>query len=317
MDKALQSAFTIGSPEAAEILRLIEIFLAVSAVVYLAVVLALSYALARRRAARPDPLAVDDRADGRAQTIVVGLAVLTGLCIIALTGLSFATQAAITADRAPAVRLRLTAHQFWWEAQYREAKPTDWFVTANEIVVPVGAPVLVELEASDVIHSLWFPSLMGKQDLIPGQQNVLRFTVTREGVYRGQCAEFCGMQHAHMALLLRALPREDYEQWRARQLEPASDAARQIVAGEQVYISRGCGMCHTIKGTTSGGKTGPDLTHVGGRETIAAGLLPRSRETLAAWIADPQGLKEGSQMPKIDLSSDELQDVSAYLEALK
>src|SRR4051794_34459739 len=150
MDKALQSAFTIGSPEAAEILRLIEIFLAVSAVVYLAVVLALSYALARRRAARPDPLAVDDRADGRAQTIVVGLAVLTGLCIIALTGLSFATQAAITADRAPAVRLRLTAHQFWWEAQYREAKPTDWFVTANEIVVPVGAPVLVELEASDV-----------------------------------------------------------------------------------------------------------------------------------------------------------------------
>ncbi|MDB5545124.1 MAG: cytochrome c oxidase, subunit [Hyphomicrobiales bacterium] len=317
MEAALHSVFTTGGPEASEVLRLIAIFVALCAAIYVAVALALFYALGRRRRARPDPLSIDAAAESRAHTTVVGLTVLTGLCIIALTAISYATQSAITADRPPSVRVRLTGHQFWWEAQYRESKPNEMFATANEIVVPVGEPVLVELEASDVIHSLWFPSLMGKQDLIPGQQNILRFTVAREGVYRGQCAEFCGLQHAHMALLLRAVSKEDYAQWRARQLEPGDDAARQIANGERIYLSRGCGMCHTIRGTTSGGRTGPDLTHVGSRETIAAGLLPRNQGSLAAWIADPQRLKPGTQMPRVALSADELQDVSAYLEALK
>ncbi|MDB5596386.1 MAG: cytochrome c oxidase, subunit [Hyphomicrobiales bacterium] len=317
METALHSVFTASGPEAVEVLHLISIFVALCSAIWLAVALALFFALGRRRHARPSPLSLDTQAERRAQATVTGLTVLTALCLIGLTAVSYATQAAITADRAPSVRVRVTGHQFWWEAQYRETKPSEWFTTANEIVVPVGEHVLLELEASDVIHSLWIPSLMGKQDLIPGQQNVLRITAAREGVYRGQCAEFCGLQHAHMALLVRALSHEEYTQWRARQLEPASEAARQNEAGERVYISRGCGMCHTIKGTTSGGRTGPDLTHVGSRETVAAGLLPRSRGTLAAWIADPQGLKPGTQMPRITLSSDELQDLSAYLEALK
>lgn len=169
-----------------------------------------------------------------------------------------------------------------------------------------------------MIHSFWVPSLNGKQDLIPGQQNLIEIIASRPGVYRGQCAEFCGLQHAHMGMLVVAETPEDFDAWRTRQRAaadpPTTDEGRDGLA---VFTSRGCLMCHRVRGTIAGGAGGPDLTHVGARRMIAASELPLTRGTLAAWIANPQAIKPGSLMPQVRLGPDELNAVAAYLEGLK
>jgi cytochrome c oxidase subunit 2 len=170
----------------------------------------------------------------------------------------------------------------------------------------------------DVIHSLWVPSLAGKVDLIPGRLNELTLRADRAGVYRGQCAEFCGMQHAHMSLFVIAEEPEAYEAWaqqqRASASEPADDETRR---GRDAFLSKPCGTCHTVRGTAASGSTGPDLTHVGGRRSIAAGTLDTTRGSLAAWIADPQTIKPGNNMPLVPMSAEELRAISAYMASLK
>jgi cytochrome c oxidase subunit 2 len=214
--------------------------------------------------------------------------------------------------------IRVRGQQWWWQVIYPNHNPALAFETANEIHIPVGKNVRLELEGVDVIHSFWVPSLAGKQDLVPGRHNILTIRAERPGVYRGQCAEFCGLQHSHMAVLVIAEAGADYDRWVATQRESAvTPTDPEADTGRAVFISKPCAACHTIRGTPAAAKTGPDLTHVGGRRTIAAGLVERTRGSLAAWIADPQTLKPGNNMPLVPLTSDELRALSAYLESLK
>jgi cytochrome c oxidase subunit 2 len=219
------------------------------------------------------------------------------------------------AAEAPLV-VQLRGLQWWWQATYTADGEAPAFVTANELHLPLGRPVRLELSAEDVIHSFWVPSLAGKQDMIPGRDNVLHLTATASGVYRAQCAEFCGLQHAHMALLVVVEPPEEFASWRAAQAAPAMGEALEA-EGRRVFEQRPCGACHTVRGTTAAGRTGPDLTHIASRGTLAAGLLPMTPGALAAWIADPQTLKPGNNMPLVPLSADELQALTAWLASLR
>jgi cytochrome c oxidase subunit 2 len=217
-----------------------------------------------------------------------------------------------------AVNIELIGHQWWWEARYRDEDASREFTTANELHIPVGRPVVVTLRSNDVIHSLWIPNLQGKKDLIPGRTATLRLRADRAGTYRGQCAEFCGLEHALMALLVEAEPNERYEAWAARQRQPAATPADALARrGQEVFLGKSCVMCHTVTGTTANARLGPDLTHLASRRTIASGMFPNNRGHLAGWIADPQSLKPGVNMPANSLPPDDLQALLAYLETLK
>lgn len=211
----------------------------------------------------------------------------------------------------------VTGHQYWWEATYDGPTPGTRFATANEIHIPVGAPVLVRLHGADVIHSFWVPQLAGKTDTIPGQNNVTWLQADRPGRYRGQCTEYCGLQHAKMAFEVVAEPRDQFEAWRAHQAMaaavPIENGAR---FGEAVFAHR-CASCHAIRGTPAEGTIGPDLTHLKDRRLIGSGVLPNSAGAVAGWIQSPQTVKPGSTMPDQNLSGPELAAVSAYLETLK
>jgi cytochrome c oxidase subunit 2 len=217
-----------------------------------------------------------------------------------------------------ALTVRVTGNQWWWEVRYQDSEPSRIFMSANEIHVPVGETVKIELQSNDVIHSFWVPALAGKRDLIPGRPSELTIVADKPGVYRGQCAEFCGYQHAHMAITVVAQLRKEFDAWRKAQLsQAAAPASAEERRGRQVFLSRGCVMCHTIRGTDAGGTTGPDLTHFASRQGVAADTLPMTRGALAAWIADPQAIKPGAKMPRVDLSADDLNAVVAYVGSLK
>jgi cytochrome c oxidase subunit 2 len=242
----------------------------------------------------------------------------TALTVAVLTVLSFVAQRPLFAGRASTAGIRVIGHQWWWEVRYDGATPGEMFTTANEIHIPVGTPIKLSLESTDVIHSFWVPSLAGKQDLIPGHNNSIELLAQKPGVYRGQCAEFCGLQHAHMGLLVVAEPTQAFEQWQAAQRAAAAQPQEDERAkGAQVFVSKPCALCHTIRGTSAGGNFGPDLTHLGSRAYIGADVLPLTMGSLAAWIADPHGVKPGVNMPPVHLKPDELNAVTAYLIGLK
>jgi cytochrome c oxidase subunit 2 len=215
----------------------------------------------------------------------------------------------------PALTLEVTGHQWWWEARYLSDQPGETFVTANEIHIPVGRPVLVKVIGADVIHSFWVPALTGKTDTIPGRTNLTWLQADKAGVYQGQCTEYCGVQHAHMAFYVIADPPAAFEAWRAHQLATDPDVAS-AGPGAALFDAR-CGACHTVRGTSAGGVVGPDLTHLMSRQTIAAGALPNNPAALAGWVGNPQGAKPGSLMPATNLSGPELNQVVAYLEGLR
>jgi cytochrome c oxidase subunit 2 len=196
--------------------------------------------------------------------------------------------------------------------------PERRVIGANEIHVPVGEPIQIIATSRDVIHSLWVPNLHGKKDLIPGHTTATWFQADTPGVYRGQCAEFCGHQHAKMALWIVAEPRDVYEKWYASQLEtppPPTDSV--ALAGQNVFLTKNCAMCHTISGTLAGSRVGPDLTHIASRRSLAAGTLPNTRENLAAWILDAQKIKPGSRMPQNPMPKAELDALVTYLQTLR
>ena len=225
---------------------------------------------------------------------------------------------ATPAASADAIRIRVTGHQWWWEVQYRDPQLEHWITTANEIHVPVGRPIFVELRSADVIHSFWPPNLSAKRDLIPRKDNSLWLEADSAGVYRGQCAEFCGHQHAKMAFLVVAQPPDSFARWLSRERESAAVPADSLARrGQTVFLESGCPLCHTITGTLAGGRLGPDLTHLAGRRSLAAGTLPNTRGNLAAWIVTPQAIKPRSKMPPSTLDSEELQALLAYLETLR
>jgi cytochrome c oxidase subunit 2 len=313
-----QSALNAQGPAASTLAHMFWIFVAVLATVWVLTMIALLLSLRRRRPAGADPLATNPATERR-MTIVISVAVgLTLITVILLTGFSYAGQKALYAHKDGALSLTVTGQQWWWQITYEDSQPSRSFTTANEIHIPVGEPVLIKLESTDVIHSFWVPSLTGKMDAITGRQNQLQIQADRPGIYRGQCAEFCGFQHAHMGLLVVAETREDFERWRNHQISSAiapNDPERQ--RGMEIFMSKPCIMCHQVRGTDAGGKVAPDLTHVGSRRYIGAGTLETTRGNLAAWIVDPHGVKPGVNMPTVQLEPDEVQPLASYLEGLK
>jgi cytochrome c oxidase subunit 2 len=313
-----QSAFNAQAAQSEDIKRILLIFIVLGSAIWIAVMVVLLFGLIHRRALREHPLDFHQSFEGRAGGVIFIAGIATTVTVLALSVVSYGAQRTVFANDAPAVTVKVTGHQWWWEVEYQADSPHLTFITANEIRVPVGQPVTVQLESADVIHSFWVPSLTGKMDLVTGQQNTVQFTAKNPGVYRGQCAEFCGAQHAHMAFTVTALPPDEYGRWRDQQnLNARSPSDPLSIRGEQLFRGRGCGLCHTIRGTLAGGQLGPDLTHIGSRETIAAGTLPRNSGNLAAWIADPQHIKPGNLMPKTSLRSDELIALVHYLEQLQ
>jgi cytochrome c oxidase subunit 2 len=215
----------------------------------------------------------------------------------------------------PAVTIEITARQWWWQVRYLADDNARQFVTANEIHIPAGQPVRLKLVGGDVIHSFWVPQLAGKMDAIPGQTNETWIEAAAPGIYRGQCTEYCGLQHSHMGFLVVAQTPKDFRGWWNHELaSPATPTGRALLG--QADFQMHCGGCHAVRGTEAEGALGPDLSHLMTRTTIAAGQLPNNGPVLAHWIADPQSLKPGSFMPAPSLSETELADIHAYLESL-
>lgn len=314
-----QSALDPHGAQARGLEGLIWIFVWVAAAVWISVMVVLAVALSRKSGrARDETHVLDARGERRMKLTVSGAVIVTAVIVLALTVTSFVSTRLVSSEASGPLEIRVRGYQWWWEVTYLDAQANQVFTTANEIHVPVGRAVRLQLSAADVIHSFWAPNLAGKQDLIPGRENTLTFTAQQPGTYRGQCAEFCGIQHAHMALLVIAESPDAFEHWRQSQLSSAiSPADPEQAEGQKVFTSKPCASCHTIQGTSAAASIGPDLTHVGSRRYIAAGLLQNTRGSLAAWIADPQTIKPGNNMPNVPLSADELRALSSYLAALK
>jgi cytochrome c oxidase subunit II len=219
----------------------------------------------------------------------------------------------------PAMRVQITGEMWWWRVDYLDSKGNITLKDANELHIPVGQTVAVELLAGDVIHSFWIPQLAGKKDMIPGRRNILYLSAEKVGIYAGQCAEFCGGAHALMGFTVVAHDRESFAQWqKSRSVDPPKPMDALAQTGAQLFQSIGCAACHVVRGTAANGAAGPDLTYVGARQKIGAGILPNNRGTLAGWVADSQAIKPGNRMPSYKmLSGVELQAIAAYLEQLR
>lgn len=300
-------------------------FVAISAVVF-AVVLVLLVVAARKEPVEASP----ERDRGSIRWIVIGGAlipavVLTGMFVPTLLTLNELSEMP-TED---GLVIEIVGKQWWWEVVYRDGREPQRVVrSANEVHIPAGVRVPVRLTATDVIHSFWVPALQGKMDLIPGRTNRIWLHADSAGLFRGACAEYCGLQHTMMQILVVAHPPAEFEQWLRREegvmdRELSAEAARHAAhgheqdRGEEVFMQQGCGYCHSIRGTPARGRLGPDLTHFGSRRTIAAMTLPNNRGNLAGWISNPQGIKPGAKMPRVPLSPDQLNTLVTYLEALR
>ena len=296
-------------PAAAEISPLLWALLWLSVVVVALIAGAVVGGVIARRARERDPAKAGViNSPGRVVWVYVATGVSTAI-LIGFTGWTLVTMAQSAPRTPPALTIDVSARQWWWSFGYEPAAGAQGFVTANEIHIPVGRPVRFLLTSPDVIHSFWLPALGGKTDVIPGRTNETWLEADKPGTYRGQCAEYCGVEHAEMALLVVAEPEADFEGWRARQAVPAS------ATGAEVFVAR-CGECHTVRGTPAAGTKGPDLTHLMSRSTIAAGMLADTIGNLGGWVANPQGLKPGAKMPNVNLSGPDLQAVLTYLETL-
>ncbi len=295
-------------------------FVVVTTLVYLLVIAFLGAAIVRRRGKRQDGLPDDGETRERPlNTLLVAWTGAIALILAALTIVSWlADRRMAQAAAAPALEIEIVANQWWWDVRYLSSDPSRTIRTANELHLPVGVPVRITLKSNDVIHSFWVPNLAGKQDLIPGRITDLSLRPLREGIYRGQCAEFCGLQHAHMALDVTVESPAEFARWQQRQgqLPPAPRTPLQQ-AGYAYVTTRECASCHNISGTPASGQIAPDLTHFASRRSIAAGTFPMTRGHLYAWIADPQTAKPGNNMPYIGLSPEELHAIVAYLETLR
>jgi cytochrome c oxidase subunit II len=322
MNPGVHDMLSAWGPQAAHVAWLWNIFLAICAVVFLAVMVALF--LAVRRAPRidapeaPDLSTVNVREPRLGSTVATAVAITIGGLLVLLAASVFTDRALARLPLQDAVNIQVTGHQWWWSVRYINGPVSETFETANEIHVPVGRPVVLQLNASDVIHSLWIPSLTGKRDLVPGRTATLAFRADQPGIYRGQCAEFCGFQHAFMAFEVHAHPPEEYERWRQLQLATAAEPAQaQAQRGKQLFQSVSCAMCHAIQGTLAQGRKAPDLTHLASRRTIAAGMLPNTPGNLASWIADPHKHKPGVNMPANPMSGEDLAAIVTYLGTLR
>jgi cytochrome c oxidase subunit 2 len=300
-----QSGFETGGPDAEGVLELFMLMLYGSLGVLGLVVLAAAFALLTRGRLRN--LIADERtviAAGVALPIVV-------LSALLLTGFSMLGQ--LSQEQQDALEIAVIGERWWWRIVYRHDDGTTT-ETANELRIPAGRPVRLELTTADVIHSFWVPSLAGKLDMVPGQVNFLRLTASEPGVYRGQCAEYCGGPHALMSFYVVAQPEAAFAQWLEAE---RAGAAVDDTEGLELFTAAGCGGCHAIRGTEASGRIGPDLTHIGSRLSIGAGTLRVSAEGFMAWIREHQQLKPGNLMPPFDgLSEAETERLAEFLEGM-
>jgi cytochrome c oxidase subunit II len=334
-----QHSLHAAGPHALAIERLFWFYVTALSVVALLVLASVAIAVWRRRARRGEisspalsaeewletgeparqirPL--DSAREQRSRRGVLLSSALTLIALIVLLAESIGTSNALAAlDAGEPLEIQVTGQQWWWQVRYLDARPERVFRTANELHVPLGRNVRLQLSAADVIHSFWAPNLQGKRDLIPGRDTELVFRVDRAGRYRAQCAEFCGGAHAQMALWIVAEPRAQFEAWceqqRAPAREPASELERQ---GQAVFLRGACATCHAIQGTLAQSNVGPDLTHVGSRIGLAAASFPNRRGFLGGWLLGAQALKPGAHMPNSTLPAQDLHALLAYLESLR
>jgi cytochrome c oxidase subunit 2 len=320
-----QSALNPAGDGARTIATLLWIFTGLLGAIFVIVVsIALGSLFRRHRGIEQEPLEQthlpSPQTERRLRRVVGSAIVLTTVIIIGLITISISAAKAVSGRIVPehALVIEVTGTQWWWSIRYMNDHAALALVTANEIHIPVGRPVLIRGTSQDVIHSFWIPNLQGKRDLIPSRVTTEWFEAKTAGRYRGQCAEFCGLQHAHMALWVVAEPEEAFERWMKAQLEPAPDPVTPTERqGQQVFLGNACILCHTIRGTPAQGQVAPDLTHIASRLTIAAGTLPNNRGNLAGWIADPQSIKPGNHMATVPLPAGDMQPLLDYLESLK
>lgn len=320
-----QNALNPAGVQAGRIYSYFWFILILATLVYLIVMGIVLYAAFRRRF-REEAEGVEDAAVEAEKTrkmtrgLAIGVGATTVILFVLLTVDMFTGHAiaSLARQEEEALVINVNGHQWWWEVQYDDPVPSRKLTTANEIHIPVGRPVRIRLTSTDVIHSFWVPNLHGKKDLIPGHLNEIWLRADEPGVYRGQCAEFCGHQHAKMGLLVIAQPPAEFAAWYEQQLQPARPPADSVQArGQEVFLAHACVMCHRIRGTLAGGSVAPDLTHIGSRRTLGSAILPNTRGHLGGWITDPQRIKPGTRMPPNQIEASDLQALLTYLESLK
>jgi cytochrome c oxidase subunit 2 len=308
-----QSALDPHSGPARDIERLWWGMLAAAAIVFAGLLLLIALSVARRRREGMPVLGTDERKLDRL-VVAFGIAIpvlsLAALFYIADIGVVKATDTPVKGS--PRMALHIVARQWFWEARY----PGTRAVTANEIHIPVRTNVDVVVTSPDVIHSFWVPELNKKIDAVPGHPNTLLLYADRPGVYRGQCAEFCGLQHAKMALAIYADPPQRFRAWLGKEARPAPPALEQS-PGFRAFTRNQCASCHTLRGTSARGTIGPDLTHLMTRKTLAALAIPNTRKYLAVWVRDPQHFKPGNKMPGLPIPGRDSQQIVTFLRSLK
>jgi len=314
-----QSTLKTGGPAARNLSQLgwvVYVLLGVTAVIMWGLLL---WAALRRRGSleHHEPW---DKGGGQSWIMIGGFAipfvVLCGLFVLAMEKM---TAFPLSDGEYSKPEIRVIGHQWWWELHYLEGGPSDQFISANEIHIPVGRPIDIELETADVIHSFWIPALHGKVEMIPGQPNFIRLQADRPGSYPGECGEMCGEQHAHMRLLVVAQSPKEYEAWRNSQLKPAAEPqTEEAMHGRDVFNNAACALCHEIRGTVAQGKVAPDLTHMASRQFIAANSYVNNEANLEAWVTHAQSLKPGALMPNLSaFNGTDLRALVAYLRQLK
>lgn len=317
----MQSTFNAHGPAAERLAQLSWFMTILFLVITLIMWLLIAWGAKRRRGTLAEHAPVD-AGGGQAWIAIGGLAIpLIVLTIIFVLGLNLLAQFPIHGPHHQPMKPEILTigHQWWWEIQYLNDHPDQEFTTANEIHIPVGRPINIELKSYDVMHSFWIPALHGKVDLIPDHTNFVRIEASQPGSFDGQCAEYCGAEHARMRLLAVAQAPDEYEAWLNQQRKPAAEpASAAAIAGEQTFLSGPCALCHQIRGTAAGGRVAPDLTHFAGRQFLAANTYPNNDAYLEAWITHAQSLKPEAEMPDLtQFDGEQLRDLVAYLRQLK
>ena len=302
-----------AGPAAAQIAWLWWVLFAVCAAVFAIVMALLAFAIFCRPREPRETSPLDSTSPLGNRFIIVSGIAIPAVILLAILVISVKAQVALELPKTD-LTVRVSGHMWWWEVRY----PDQGIVIANEIYIPVGEPVRVELVSADVVHSLWVPNLQGKMDLLPDKTNTTWLTADRAGTFQGACAEYCGIQHALMRLVVVALPRDEFDAWlAARRQPPAVEQSDLLRRGREVFFASSCHNCHAIAGTQAVGARGPDLTHLGSRRTLGAGVLPNNRENLSDWITNPQAIKPGNLMPSTRIDPEDLRGLVEYLQSLK
>ena len=315
MSAQLQSVLSPAGQAAQTVSSLSWVLIVGAALIFTGVMALLVWSLKQRAAGQKN------RIVSKRLWLLGGGVVFPAVVLLALLVWSTARTPGWLAQPPPgALIVGITAHMWWWEVRYRDPVSGADVALANELYLPTGRPVWLGLSSRDVIHSFWVPALAGKMDMVPGRTNHLLVQADQSGVYRGQCAEFCGEQHARMALHVVAEPPVQFDAWLAAQARPVAASSPDTLAerGRQIFLAQRCNACHTVRGVAEEGRLGPDLTHIGSRLYLGAGTLANQPGQLAHWIKDTQGIKPGARMPSSsDMDATSLQALSAWLESLK